>query len=166
VKMIGRFAVTIFFSLLFSVVVWESVACGDLLNAPIRGADDLVSQGRRITPDGQIDPAATILGNRFGGQASVRLEGFGNREFDFISGRFVGQTFGGKNIANNAKNFLSKSRRTQIRETLRDAQETGRQPLFNFEGVTPQADILSFINRNAQRVGVTPKITNIVPVPR
>ena len=125
-----------------------------------------VGQGRRVIPDGQIDPAATILGNRFGGQASVRLKGFGNREFDFISERYVGQTFGGQNIANNAKNFLSKNRRTQIRETLRAASETGRQPLFNFEGVTPHADILDFINRNAQRAGVTPKITNIVPVPQ
>jgi len=62
---------------------------------------------------------------------------------------------------------LSKIRGAQIRETfLRVANETGRQPLFNFEGVTPHADILDFINRNAQRAGVSLKIKNIVPAAR
>ena len=99
--------------------------------------------------------------NKFGGQACVRIRGFGNREFDFVSGRYIGQTFGGQAMSLSPKNFLSKARRNQIRETMKAAQQTGRQPLFNFEGVSPHREVLDFINRNAARIGVTPKITDI-----
>lgn len=116
-----------------------------------------------IISDGQIDHAATMLGNRFGGQASVRLKGFGNREFDFISNRYVGQTFGGSTFALKLQNFLSKSRRAQIRQTMEAAKANGRTPLFNFEGGLPHADVLDFISRNAERIGVTPRITNFAP---
>ena len=122
--------------------------------------------GRFIFPDGQVDPAATVLGNKFGGQASVRIQGFGNREFDFISGRYVGQTFGGTTYSAKPKNFLSVSRREQIRQTIEAAKATGRQPLFNFEGGKPHQEVLDFISRNAERRCVTPKITNITPGPQ
>ncbi len=126
----------------------------------------LSTRSRRLFPDGQIDPAAVVLGNRLGGQASVRLEGFGNREFDFISGRYVGQTFGGKALETKPKNFLNPSRRTQIRKTIEAAKATDRLPLFNFEGVIPHPEIVSFICRNADRLNIKPVITNITPKPR
>ncbi len=120
---------------------------------------------RKITPTGDIDPQATLLGNKFGGQASVKLEGFGNREFDFISSRYVGQSFGGEAVATKPNNFLTKARKAQIRETIRAARETGRRPLFNFEGVQPHEEVIDFIRRNCDRMGIEPVLTNIVPRP-
>jgi hypothetical protein len=113
-----------------------------------------------ITRTGDIDPAADALAARIGGQSSVRIEGFGNREFDAISDTLVGQAFGpsasgeAPTFVRNPANFLSASRRTQIRETLRAARETGRGALFEFEGGIPHDDVLSFIERNAERQGV------------
>ena len=117
----------------------------------------------RFTPSGDVDHAANMIGNRFGGQASVHIKGFGNREFDFVSSKYVGQTFGGDNFMLSPKNFLSKSRRSQIRQTMEAAKGNDRSPLFNFEGGAPHADVLDFINRNAERIGVTPVITNFSP---
>jgi len=118
--------------------------------------------GPKITKTGDVDTAADALAGGLGGQSSVRIEGFGNREFDVVSDDFVGQTFGPKaagevpTFATKPRNFLSKSRRTQIRETIRAAQETGRSPLFEFTGGTPDAAVLDFIKRNAERQGATP----------
>lgn len=140
----------------------EKELVGDLAENSADGAAKGTLTGN-IIPDGQVDPAATMLGNRFGGQASVRLKGFGNREFDFISDRYVGQTFGGDTFVLKPKNFLSKSRRNQIRETMEAAKAYNRSPLFNFEGGPPHPDVLEFINRNAERIGITPKITYFIP---
>lgn len=108
----------------------------------------------KIVPTGDIDPAADALAKSIGGQPSVRIEGFGNREFDAVSDTIIGQTFDSASAIGKPHNFLSKSRVTQIRETLRAASETGRTALFEFTKGKPHKDVLDFIERNAQRAGV------------
>jgi hypothetical protein len=133
----------------------------DLAGLADNEAGGFPSPIRRLTPTNDIDPAAKALADRFGGQPSVKIEGFGNREFDMVSDQFVGQAFGPKTPGKaaafevNAKNFLNKSRRTQIRATLEAAQVTQRQALFEFSGGKPSQAVLDFIQRNAQRQGVS-----------
>ncbi|MGH2351841.1 MAG: hypothetical protein ACRDJN_09545, partial [Chloroflexota bacterium] len=55
--------------------------------------------GGILAPTGDVGPAAQALANRIGGQASVRIAGFGNREFDAISDRYVAQTTGAASAA-------------------------------------------------------------------
>ena len=107
----------------------------------------------RIAPTGDIDPAARALAQRLGGQASVAIEGFGAREFDVISRQYVGQTFGGTSALLKPDNFLSGSRREQIRATLQAAKATGRKAYFEFRNGVHD-DVLDFIRRNADRIGV------------
>ena len=136
---------------------------GDEVDA-VPGGNSAVERGgaRKIVPTGDVDPAAKALADQLGGNAkhSVRIEGFGNREFDVVTDDFVAQAFGpagpGKvpTFVSKPKNFLSKSRRTQIRETLRAASETDRAALFEFTGGTPDAAVLDFIRRNAERTDV------------
>lgn len=86
------------------------------------------------------DVGAESFADRFGGTPNASIEGFGNREFDMVSDQYVGQAFGpmkpGKSPAfeANGKNFLSLSRRSQIRATLDAARTTGRSALFEFTG--------------------------------
>jgi hypothetical protein len=116
------------------------------------------NDGGEIVPTGDIDPAAQELAPRIGGTASVQLSGFGNREFDAVSDAFVAQTTGAASAALRPKNFLSSSRRAQIRETLAAAHATGRQALFEFRGVVPDTEVTRFIERNARRIGVRARV--------
>lgn len=111
----------------------------------------------RLVPTGDIDKAAVSLASKLGGQASVMIEGFGNREFDVVSSKFIAQTFSGTSALTKPDNFLSKSRKAQIRETLKAAKATGRQAYFQFTNGAHQ-EVLDFIQRNAERVGVEFKI--------
>lgn len=112
----------------------------------------LARQTLRAIPTGDADAAAIALADRIGGQASVRVEGFAQREFDAVSDVIVGQTFGGKAFSESAANFLSKARREQIRATLEVAARTGRKAMFEFRGGEPAKGVLEFIQRNAKRV--------------
>ncbi|MCC7124599.1 MAG: hypothetical protein IT178_07110 [Acidobacteria bacterium] len=106
----------------------------------------------RISSTGDIDAAATALAQRLGGRASVAIEGFAGREFDVVSQQYVGQTFGGASALLKPDNFLSSSRREQIRATLTAAKATGRKALFEFRNGVHD-DVLDFIRRNAERIG-------------
>jgi hypothetical protein len=86
------------------------------------------------------------------------VEGFGNREFDAVSDRFVAQTTRAQSAETHPRNFLSRSRRRQIRATLEVAKQTGREALFDFKGVRPHQDVIDFILRNAQRKEVRARI--------
>jgi hypothetical protein len=110
----------------------------------------------RVIPTGDVDPAAQRLAQRIGGQPSVRLVGFGNREFDAVSDTLIAQTTSARSAATNPKAFLSKARRNQIRETLRAAQATGRKVVFEFTTATPAPEVRDFIMRNATRIGLSP----------
>ena len=145
---------------------------GDSLGSFSRGraVDEAVQgsqQGRRqVSSSGNIDPDADILAGRFGGLPSANIECFGNREFDFVSGRFVGQTTLSFNAVANPRNFLNRPRRAQIAATVEAAALTGRTPLFNFSAGTPHADVVSAIASAGRRFGVQPVITTIATTPR
>ncbi|MCQ4167744.1 RHS repeat domain-containing protein, partial [Tahibacter harae] len=49
---------------------------------------------RRVTPTKDRDEGAQAFAKKHGGQASVNIEGFSNREFDMVSDQYVGQAFG------------------------------------------------------------------------
>lgn len=106
-----------------------------------------------LVPTGDVDPAAQALAERIGGRPSIRIRGYGDREFDAVSDRFVAQTTSSTNAARNPHNFLNRTRREQIRETLRAARETGREALFEFTTGSPAREVIDFIARNAERVG-------------
>jgi RHS repeat-associated protein len=106
----------------------------------------------RVTPTGDIDPAAEALAARLGGKASATIEGFGRREFDTVSEKFVAQTFSGASALLKPDNFLNARRRAQIRATLEAAKATGRKALFEFEDGAHD-DVVAFIERNAERIG-------------
>jgi RHS repeat-associated protein len=118
----------------------------------------IMSPGFHLTPTGDIDEAAVSLAKRLGGQATVRIEGVtgsaANREFDAVSRDFVAQTFSSPNASLNPKNFLSLSRKTQIRATLEAASQTGKKAYFEFTGGAPAKEVSGFIQRNAERTGV------------
>jgi len=126
--------------------------------APITSPSRLLPAPRRMIPTGDVDADAEILALQIGGQPSVRIEGFGNREFDAVSDRFVAQTTRAQTATTNPHNFLSRPRRRQIRETLSAARQTGREALFDFRGVHPHQDVMDFILRNAQQRGVRARI--------
>jgi hypothetical protein len=65
----------------------------------------------------------------------------------------VGQTFGGTSALLKPDNFLSSSRRAQIRATLEAAKATGKKAYFEFRNGVHD-DVLDFIRRNAERTGV------------
>jgi hypothetical protein len=115
---------------------------------------------RRLTLTNDIDPAAEDFARRFNGQSSVKIEGFGDREFDMVSDTYVGQTFGPKVVGEkpafelSGKNFMSQKRRLQIRATLEAAHITQRKALFEFRGGAPASEVKDFIRRNGERVGV------------
>jgi hypothetical protein len=111
------------------------------------------SNGAEIVPTGDVDVAALVLAERIGGTASVRLAGFGNREFDAVSSQYVAQTTSAASASLRPSNYLSPGRRRQIRETLRAALETRRTALFEFVGVAPAPAVVEFITRNADRIG-------------
>jgi hypothetical protein len=106
-----------------------------------------------ITPTGDVDPASDALAKEIGGVASVRIDGYGNREFDAVSDRYIAQTTDSESAVNRPHNFLTISRRAQIRETLKAAKETGRVALFQFTNGAPAQEVMDFITRNAERVG-------------
>ncbi|WP_020480089.1 RHS repeat domain-containing protein [Synechococcus sp. PCC 7336] len=119
-----------------------------------------VANDPRIRLTNMQDPDAQDLASSLGGQASVEIDGFGNREFDAVSDQFIAQAFGPSepgatpSFQGNPSNFLSKSRRTQIRTTLDAAASIERDAFFRFRGGTPDRSVLDFISRNAQRRNV------------
>jgi RHS repeat-associated protein len=112
----------------------------------------------RVVATGDIDADAVALAKSIGGKASVRIEGLtgspAGREFDAVSDKFVAQTFSSRNAALKPNNFLSLSRRAQIRATLDAAKQTGKTAYFEFTGGTPDKTVTDFIQRNAERIGV------------
>jgi hypothetical protein len=102
-----------------------------------------------------VDPAAQRLAQRIGGQPSICLEGFGNREFDAVSDTMIAQTTSARSAATRPKNFLNKSRRRQIKETLKVAQVTGKTALFEFTGGAPAQEVRDYIIRNAAQIGLS-----------
>jgi hypothetical protein len=112
------------------------------------------SGGGTLAATGDVDPAARRLAVRIGGQPSVSIPGFGNREFDAVSDRYVAQTTSAASASLRPSNFLTPARRRQIRETLRAAQATGREALFEFTGGAPAPAVVDFIERNSRRIGV------------
>jgi hypothetical protein len=113
-----------------------------------------------------VDPAAQRLARRIGGQPSVCLAGFGNREFDAVSDTILAQTTSALSAALHPKNFLNKSRRRQIKETLRAAQETGRTALFEFTGGAPAQEVREYIIRHAANIGLSSSnvIIEVIPL--
>ena len=138
-------------------IVWRAAVSCFLSPSCQSSAIDLLEGAAggppRIAPTGDIDAAATALAQRLGGRASVAIDGFGPREFDAVSDIYVGQTFGGTSALLKPDNFLSSSRREQIRVTLEAAKATGRKALFEFRNGVHD-DVLDFISRNANRIGV------------
>lgn len=108
-----------------------------------------------MKPTGDVDPAAQRLAQRIGGQPSVCLEGCGNREFDAVSDTMIAQTTSARSAAMRPKNFLNKSRRRQIKETLKAAKETGRTALFEFTGGAPAQEVRDYIVRHAEQTGLS-----------
>jgi hypothetical protein len=108
-----------------------------------------------VRPTGDVDPAAQCLAQRIAGQPSVCREGFGNREFDAVSDTMIAQTTSARSAAMRPKNFLNKSRRRQIKQTLKAAKETGRAALFEFTGGTPAQEVRDYIGRNAEKTGLS-----------
>jgi len=108
-----------------------------------------------VRPTGDVDPAAQHLAQQIGGQSSVCLEGFGNREFDAVSDTMIVQTTSTRSAAMRPKNFLNKSRRRQIKQTLKAAKETGRTALFEFTGGAPAQEVRDYIIRNAEKTGLS-----------
>lgn len=107
-----------------------------------------------MRPTGDVDPAAQRLAQRIDGQPSVCLAGFGNREFDAVSDMIIAQTTSARSAAIRPKNFLSRSRRRQIQETLKAAQETERKVLFEFTGGAPAQEVRDYIVRHAVQTGL------------
>ena len=108
-----------------------------------------------MRPTGDVDAAAQRLAQRIDGQPSVCLEGFGNREFDAVSETMIAQTTSARSAALRPKNFLNKSRRRQIKDTLKAAKETGRTALFAFTGGAPAQEVREYIIRHAEQTGLS-----------
>ena len=105
-------------------------------------------------PTGDVDPAAQALAARLGGEASRRIDGFGNREFDAVSDDYVAQTTSAASAVTQPHNFLTRARREQIRATLAAARQGGKAAYFEFTAGEPHQEVKNFITRNAARVGV------------
>ena len=116
-------------------------------------------QPLKLTATGDKDFAANDLAERIGGAASVRIEGYSEREFDAVSDRYIAQTTGSVSATQAPTNYLNQSRKAQIRETLRVAVETNRTALFEFTAGQPSIEVTAFIRRNAERVGAKYEIT-------
>jgi hypothetical protein len=108
-----------------------------------------------VRPTGDVDPAAQHLAQRIGGQPSICLEGFGNREFDAVSDTMIAQTTSAHSAVTRPKNFLNRSRRRQIKATLKAAQVTGRIVLFEFTGGASAQEVRDYIIRNAAQIGLS-----------
>ena len=108
-----------------------------------------------IIPTGDVDPAAQRLARQIGGQPSVRLDGFGNREFDAVSETIIAQTTSSLSATARPHNFLNASRRRQIQATLEAAQATRRKVLFEFTRGEPAPEVREFIRRNAEKIGLS-----------
>jgi hypothetical protein len=74
------------------------------------------------------------------------------------------RTFGGTSALLKPDNFLSSSRREQIRATLAAAKATGRKAYFEFRNGVHD-DVLAFIRRNAERIGVGLRCQSVTAVP-
>lgn len=112
-----------------------------------------------LTPTGDKDPAAVELAARIGGTSSVKIEGYGDREFDAVSDKYIGQTTNSVIATKSPSNYLNPSKKAQLRETLRVAAETGRTALFEFTAGTPSQEVTDFIERNAKRIGARYEVT-------
>ena len=133
-----------------AMLPFMSGGAGRFVGAIADGSDNI----RLVSRTGDVDEAAENLAKRFDGEASVSVEGFGNREFDMISNDFLGQTTNSASAISNPRNFLSSGRRNQIRSTLDASGELGRKALFEFTAGRPHDDVIDFIQRNADRRNV------------
>lgn len=113
----------------------------------------------KTTPTGDKDSAAVSLALRIGGIPSVKIEGYGDREFDVVSDKYIGQTTNSVSATKTPSNYLNPSKKAQLRETLRVAAETGRTALFEFTAGTPSTEVTDFLKRNAERVGAKYEVT-------
>jgi len=112
-----------------------------------------------VISNDKFDAAAHTLANRFGGVAQVKFPSLpgslGQREFDFVTDSYLGQT--------KPANFqLGSAFRDQVKGTFEAAQSLGKTPYFHFEG-PPDASVLRKIDEYGARYGITPVI-NISPL--
>lgn len=108
---------------------------------------------------GDKDASAIDLAGRIGGTASVRIEGYSKREFDTVNDIYIAQTTNSLSATQTPSNYLNRSRKAQIRETLRIAVETNRTALFEFTAGQPSVEVAAFIQRNAERVAAKYEIS-------
>jgi hypothetical protein len=96
------------------------------------------------------DAAADALSKRVGGQSSVKFSADPKgREFDVVSDKYVGQT--------TTRTTVSQSWREEAKATFEAAELSGRTPYFHFQN-KPSRDMMSALNRYADRYGVKPMI--------
>lgn len=101
---------------------------------------------------GDVDAAAEALAARLGGLPSQMVLGFQNREFDAVSAEFIAQTTASESAVFRPANFLTGSRKAQIRATLQAAKQEGKTALFEFTAGPPHPEVVACIQRNAQRI--------------
>jgi RHS repeat-associated protein len=125
--------------------IWGRIARGGK-----RGADE-VPQGCDYVRVSKADPAADAIAQRLGGVSRVRFPGrFKDREFDFFSDQFIGQT--------KPANFeLGSSFRNQAKATFEAAIELKRKPYFHFDG-PPNPAVISKLAEYAKRYSIDPII--------
>ena len=101
---------------------------------------------------GDVDAAAEELAARLGGLPSQTVPGFDNREFDAVSAEFIAQTTASKSAVFRPGNFLTGSRKAQIRATLQAAKQEGKTAYFEFTAGRPHPEVVACIERNALRL--------------
>lgn len=101
---------------------------------------------------GDVDAAAEELAARLGGLPSQTIPGFDNREFDAVSAEFIAQTTASESAVSRLGNFLTGSRKAQIRATLQAAKQEGKTALFEFTARPHHPEVVACIDRNALRL--------------
>ena len=97
------------------------------------------------------DPAADVMAERLGGASSIAFVGkFDEREFDFYSEEYIGQT--------KPANFqFGSGFRRQAKGTFEAAVSLGKVPYFHFEG-PPGPGVIEKLREYAVRYGIGPVI--------
>ncbi len=122
----------------------------------INGGIDWVkkpSDKLKFYPTNYQDKSAEDLARRIGGAASVKIESFGDYEFDAVNRKYVAQTTNSINAAQNPVNFLKKQRRDQIKATLEAAKKTKRTALFEFTKGKPAKEVIRYIEEKSKKTG-------------
>ena len=102
---------------------------------------------------GDIDAAAQALAARLGGLPSQTVPGFGNREFDAVSLKFIAQTTAAQSAVTKPANLLTSARKSQIRATLQAAKQEGKIAYFEFTAGKPHPEVIDCIDQNSLRFG-------------